>query len=156
MKKKAKKTSPTEDKKSEFPKDACPAGGGNMFGFTVEGRNNFLEPITLGNQTFDKRWKKVQFNPSVSGVPTRKGNAHDVGTYGLMDYAAAQALRWWVLAELKASLEIHGLCFETRLVQHEIKYEYSVTPISSHEYVGGDGGSISAKRPAKENQHDNG
>lgn len=49
-----------------------------------------------------------------------------------------------------AECERKDLCLETRLIKHEIKYEYKEQLVSVHEYVGGDEGDYPSNRPPEE------
>lgn len=135
------------DEKTEFPREAIPSGSGSMQGYSVEARHNYPDPLTVGDQIFDIRWKPVRYDKGHCGVPTRSGTPHDAGTYGVYDFAAAQALRWWLHAAAAVSKDFSGLCLETRLICHKIKFEYSVEAIEAFEHVGGDDGDISSRRP---------
>ncbi len=134
-----------ETVKSEFPKNGS-SGRGTTHGYTVEARHNYPDPVAIGRQIFDNRWREVHYQEGHPGVPTRKASPHDAGSYHTFDFAGAQALRWWFHAEAEASPE-WGVCLETRLVRHEITYEYSVKAVSAHEHTGGDAGDFSSRSP---------
>lgn len=135
------------EKGEEFPRNGS-RGSGTTTGYRVEARHNYHSSITIGDQTFDLRWQEVTFQRGSPGVPTKIGSPHCEGTYGTHSYQAAQALRWWLHAAAEIDIA-GGICLETRLVEHKIKYEYSVTVVAAHEHAGGDGGDISTRTPAK-------
>lgn len=136
------------DSNEEFPKSGS-SGSGTTTGYTVEARHNYHDPVTIGSQTFDLRWREVRYQRGVPGVPTRSGSPHDEGTYRTYSFPAAQALRWWLHAESEAGTGF-GVCLETRLIEHKIEYKYSVTAIAAHEHAGGDGGDIPTRAPSKQ------
>lgn len=68
----------------------------------------------------------MQFNQdSPIGIPITN-NPYTGDSYllqfGLMNYQAAQALRWWFLANLEATQKYSGFGVETRLVKHRVTY----------------------------------
>ena len=48
----------------------------------------------------------------------------------LLEHSEAEGLRWWFICLAEAAETCGSLCLETRLVKHEIKYEYSAKPIA--------------------------
>lgn len=120
---------------------------GTTDGYMVEARNVYPRPLVFHNQVFDNRWRTVCFQNSPIGVPV-EGNLMDrpAAILGYMPYQAAQALRWWLLAELNRGLT-GGICLETRIVRYEVKYSLSSTAISAHDNLGGDLAQFSADRP---------
>lgn len=122
----------------EFPRKAS-SGSGGVTGYSVEARLNYHEPRTISGQIFDNRWSTVHFQQTVPpfGVPSgRRYNSCWYDQTGLFSYQAAQALRWWFLAN--AEVEFSCLCLETRLIEHEIKYSYSSTGVKAGAVIGGD------------------
>jgi len=113
---------------TEFPKSR---GNGNStrYGWSVEARVS-RDPVALGDQIFDTKWRTVSFVQCDFGVPTPRFD----GGHGLFGYAQAQALLWWVHANDEAARSFSSI--ETRIVKHEIKENYSVTAISGHVEIG--------------------
>lgn len=75
------------------------------------------------NVLTDAKWETLHFPRGAGGVPMGPPYAKYIH-HDYLDYAAAQALRWWFIAEQG------GLSFlETRLVEMEFKYTYSAEPV---------------------------
>lgn len=71
----------------------------------------------------DSKWATLSFPTGSVGVPS-SSFGQDYARYGYLSYQAAQALRWWFLAEQG------GVgAMETRLVQYEFEYSYTAKPI---------------------------
>lgn len=102
-------------------REALPTGSGTTNVYTVEARYNYHEPTTLCGQQFDNRWREVQFERSTIGVPS---NTFPLDLSGFYSFNAAQALRYWFLAQ--ATMSAGAFCIETRLVRHKAKYSYEV------------------------------
>lgn len=117
-----------------------PNGSGSYHGYSVEARYNYTSPVAVGDMVFDNRWRAVSFSSSSSfGVPA--GAKWDMPEYqrtGTMSYQAAQAMRWWLHAEVESSTRGGGLCLETRIVKHKITYSYSCERVSEHDTISGD------------------
>lgn len=121
----------------EFPKPFG-KGSGTIIGYSVEARMidgcepkqintaipNWCEYIT------DSKWTKLSFPENSIGVPARRVGHERLKDVSLLDYQAAQALRWWFLAELPS---VTGVI--TRLVKHELKYTYEAIAIKAGAYV---------------------
>lgn len=121
------------------PEDSFPkltgSGSGGILGYTVEARLAYPEAGSILGQIFDLRWKRVHFDPgSPVGVPGPR--SQDAARLGLMDYAQAQAMRWWFVAA--ADAEFSAGCVETRIVKHTGSYTYTAQAVSAHAYIGGD------------------
>lgn len=121
----------------DFPKKG-PSGSGTDVSYSVEARLAYWEPRQVCGHLLDTRWTRLHFAKSPIGVPAKKfamlaGPAIAAGNE-LLDYQAAQALRWWFLAN--AEQEFSCGCIETRLVKHTVRYEYSITAESAHDYIG--------------------
>lgn len=132
----------------DYPYDGNSCSGTDE-GWTVEARYVYPSPLVFGEQIFDSRWKSVDFYKSPIGVPS--GNENYMNRFaalmGLLPYKSAQALRWWFLAELGRDGISGGLCLETRLVRHEVKYSVSSKAVSAHDNLGGDLAQYSPDRP---------
>jgi hypothetical protein len=73
----------------------------------------------------DNKWHPVSFPDSVIGVP--QGRSWERFTRdGFFSYASAQALRWWLMADIQQYMGFSGL--STRLVEYEYEYSYKATP----------------------------
>lgn len=106
----------------------CPA-------YSVEAKHT-SGPVNVGGQLFDGEWRNVSFQESFVGVPNSSSPV--VTEHGLLGYASAQALRWWVHAASQADFGSGGFCLDTRIVKHIIKTTYEITAVSAHEIVGDD------------------
>lgn len=118
-----------------YPKDGG-SQSGSSWGYSVEARQNSSRPVVIGEQIFDNRWKRVHFQNGSMGVPTAKSYEWAVVQAGLFSYQAAQALRWWFHAEAENTAG-GGICTESRIVKHEIKYSISEKAVSHHELIQG-------------------
>lgn len=134
-------------------KTDCGTGAGTTTGYSVEARVTGRPTVANGHLLTDK-WTRVEFSPSESpcGVPVPgcyDGSGQMVRR-GLYSYESAQALRWWFHAAAEeetfrpftgrgagflARISGNAWAIETRLVRHEIKYNYSVTAVSAHDCV---------------------
>lgn len=101
-------------------RETIPSGSGSIDVYTVEARYAYHDPKVLCGQLFDNRWREVQFQQSPIGVPSKTWPLDYPGYYS---FDAAQALRWWFIAQAGASGE-GNWCLETRLVRHRAKYSY--------------------------------
>lgn len=97
--------------------------------------NNLNEIGWVKDIWSDTRWHRVSFPESVVGVPAGRGYEKFI-QHGLYGYPAAQALRWWFLAEQQK----RGIgAMDTRLIKMEFKYTHSakavqvVDPLLSEE-----------------------
>lgn len=114
-------------------------GRGNITsqGWSVEARA-VGKPMQVGEYLLGERWQKIDFPRSVNiGVPI--GSRHEqarLAERGLLAYASAEALRWWLTAI--AHIEHPFVSLETRLVKHEIKESHEVRSLSAHAWISGD------------------
>jgi hypothetical protein len=90
------------------------SAGGTAHGYEVEARVDG-PPRQLGKYLLDEKWRAIQFEPSATGVPSQSSAEPWLSYCGLMRYEAAQALRWWLMAEA-----VWGV--QTRLVKHCVQY----------------------------------
>ncbi len=72
----------------------------------------------------DSKWQTVHFSEAPIGVPPSRFN-EEYSRHGFYDYAAAQALRWWFIAEMQKGIG----SIETRLVKCKFEYTYSAEPV---------------------------
>lgn len=123
--------------------DALPRKGANGSGtetaYTVEARMEYHSPKQINGQLFDNRWRRVSF----TALPAHLAHMGVPGAGGMMaakldlySYTQAQALRWWFHANADATFD--GICLETRLVKHSVKYSYESTVESAHAVIGSD------------------
>jgi hypothetical protein len=111
----------------------CGSLHGTETAYTVEARVNYHQPAQVGKQIFDMRWQRVKFDKSVIGVPAAPASHRATLENGLLCYAAAQALRWWLHANAECDFVI---CLETRLIKHTVTYSHTATAVSQHDFVG--------------------
>jgi len=93
---------------------------GTNIGYMVEARAKNI-PVKFQGTLLDKEWRQVSFvsAPPGFGVPARYGMDHANAMFGLYSYEAAQALRWWALAnDILARYQI-----ETRLMRYRAEYK---------------------------------
>lgn len=97
---------------------------GLQFGYTVEARlvQKLTPQIVCGN-ALDGEWRTLHFQRGGGGVPARHELDHGLGMFHLYTYEAAQALRWWFLANADSL----GRLIETRLVRHKVEYSAKCT-----------------------------
>ena len=111
---------------------------GTITGYRVEAMHDYHEPLTIGDQTFTREWKIVEFSPGACGVPVGARYYQPWLSAGqCVSYQAAQALRWW----LHASAEADGggaLCLRSRIVKFAIKYSFEVQRQTEHCQIGGE------------------
>lgn len=117
----------------EFPSKGS-SGSGTEVAFSVQARLAYIEPRQVAGHLLDTRWTTLHFEKSPIGVPT-KPQLSSVN-HGLLSYQAAQALRWWFLAQ--ADVEFSCLCIETRIVEHKITYSFTETAQRAGDLIGGD------------------
>lgn len=126
-------------------------GSGTQTGYSVEARSP-KGPAQVGEMLLSEQWQKIAFPRGERGVPAPGGfdASGQLCTHGLYSYASAQALRWWLHAAAESDSEdvtdgfsrlrsrlrwAAGCGIETRLVKHEVKYQYSITAVSAEAVV---------------------
>jgi hypothetical protein len=118
---------PTEHKVSDdlqLPK-GC-SGNGNRTGYLVQARYNHpTEAKQFGDTILDMRWKTLHFAKALIGVPTRREWDWHLAASDCMTFEAAQALRWWFLANCESEGFCGSLCVETRIVVFKIQYSHT-------------------------------
>lgn len=112
-------------------------GSGSETAYFVEARYNYSEPIKIGAQIFDNRWRRVDYQESMIGVPRCANHARHTAEHNMLGYQAAQALRWWLHANATAMIA-GNLCLETRILSCKISWTYSIEVIGAHEHIHGD------------------
>ncbi|MFA7238970.1 MAG: hypothetical protein WC091_02585 [Sulfuricellaceae bacterium] len=98
---------------------------GNDLRYVVEVRFNSYKPTAFGGDVFDNRWQRLNFKKGQGGVPTKARYEAWGDIFGLMTYEAANALRFWFLAEIQSTEECSHWCWETRLVPVMVTYSVS-------------------------------
>lgn len=123
----------TAEAVSEFPIKGQ-SGSGSTLGYSVEARSTFSRPQPFGEIVLDERWLRIYFPKGPIGVPAEnRFTSTGLRECSLLPYASAEALRWWFLAEIEKG--IGGMCVETRIVQHQVKYQYSEEIVGRDEVV---------------------
>jgi hypothetical protein len=105
------------------------SASGTTFGYAVEARFMYSKPTIINGIAYDKEWREILFDSGAVGVPPRR-YSHRTQEHGLFDFAQAEALRWWFLAEAEAGSVTGSLCLETRLVSYKVDYTYKVTAVA--------------------------
>ena len=135
-------------------------GLGTTIGYSVEARSTSKPTLVLGNMIGEK-WTRISFSRGEKGVPIPGcwDGSGQLEKLGLFSYESAQAMRWWFLAAAEDSFVNDALpiripmpspwCLETRLVRHEIKYQYTVTAVSACEFVDNHGAPPKEPEPPK-------
>lgn len=131
-----------EKESSEYPR-ADGSGSGTDCVWSVEARYNYHTAKAFGDLILDNRWQRLYFKKHKEiGVPQGGCLTPAIKLSGLLSYQAAQALRWWFIAncENDSMFGVMGaLCLETRLVKHEVEYSYKVRAIRHSEEILGTG-----------------
>jgi len=120
-------------------------GSGTKIGYTVEARSPHGPTLVNGNMIGDK-WVKLEFSRGDKGVPNPGcyDSSGQMINCGLYSYASAQALRWWFHAAAEDEVVSNNLPLKipmprfgilTRIVRHEIKYQYTITATSAHQII---------------------
>jgi hypothetical protein len=121
-------------------------GSGTSVGYSIEARSLSKPTYILGNMIGEK-WTRLEFPRGEKGVPIPGcwDGSGQMNKLGLFSYQSAQAIRWWFIAAAEdehvtaaTPIRIPMPCpwsIETRLVRHEIKYQYTVTAVSACDFV---------------------
>jgi hypothetical protein len=135
-------------------------GSGTTVGYSVEARSTSKPTLVLGNMIGEK-WTRISFSRGEKGVPIPGcwDGSGQLEKLGLFSYESAQAMRWWFLAAAEDSFVNDARLIrvplpnpwslETRLVRHEIKYQYTVTAVSACELVDNHGAPPKEPEPPK-------
>lgn len=100
------------------------SGSGSRPGYQVQARCVGHEPELVCGQLLDQRWKTLRFEKSPIGVPAYRAWDWHLQASDCMNYEAAQALRWWFLAETANNRLAGRICIETRIVAFKIQYSH--------------------------------
>jgi hypothetical protein len=115
---------------SEFPRDVCPAHHSRgERGYTVEARCTLKHPKTVNGKALGGEWLQLEF-PHGRGVPAAPPYS-PLPLMGLLSYQAAQALRWWWIAEAEAADICSTNGIETRLVQFDVKVDWEARAVAA-------------------------
>lgn len=93
---------------------------GDTFGFKVQFRAAGDAPISIGGEVVYPTWKDAVFAEGKIGVPCQvptDTDRHILAHHHLLGHEAAQALRWWMHAEM-------GDKIRTRLMKYRIEYAH--------------------------------
>ena len=106
------------------------SGTGTDSGFLVEVRNTYHTPEVICGVVLDNRWRRIPLeqNNQGFGVPLtryRPGRAH----VNLLTRTEAEAFRWMFLAHVEAERGCPKFCLETRIVEVQMKYEFSAKEV---------------------------
>lgn len=122
------------------------SGSGTTVGYSIEARSVSQPTFILGNMIGEK-WTRLDFPRGEKGVPVPGcyDGSGQLARLGLFSYPSAQAIRWWFMAAAENDFINDATpiripmprpwSLETRLVRHEIKYQYTVTATSVHELI---------------------
>jgi hypothetical protein len=113
------------------------SGTGSAELYRVEARTTYHSPERVGGQLIDNNWRLVDFAKAPLGVPIRNFDAGAHEHCGLLNYEAAEALRWWFLAAAHADIAAGALCIETRLVKVRYHYHYRCEELGVTEPISG-------------------
>jgi len=95
------------------------------------------EPRMVGDLMLTHQWKRVEFERGAVGVPHGRPWQWGAEELRLLSWPAAQALRWWWLAQYDAAtFGAHEI--ETRLVEHAVNWSVQSTTIAAHDPTNGD------------------
>ena len=130
------------------------ASRGTDHAYSVEARFNYPQPSVVFGTAFDKRWRRVPVEgaPHGEGIPKARHRGAGLAVSGLLTRTEAEALRWTFLCALDSQGVTGALCFETRIVEHEVKYEYEVTPVRYIDAADGRGELPDDMRPTEGNE----
>lgn len=98
-------------------------------GYTIEARFNLREPEKIGRQIYDKEWRQVEFDRSAIGVPMSTSYHRELLEHGLFIYSAAQALRWWFIAQAEIECAGGAPGLQTRMVKHRVTCTHEISAI---------------------------
>lgn len=118
---------------AEFPEERS-QGTSTTRGYTVEARTTGgIPPQIVEGKAIDNQWRQLDFSTSATiGVPAHSRWDHGLAAAHLYTEEAAEALRWWWLAERGMTGRIF---FETRLVEHSVTFSYTCTAIGEKSIV---------------------
>lgn len=119
------------EQENEFPRKGS-SHHGTEVAWSVEARSGIKCPIACGELLLGSEWVQVPFSRAPGGVPSG-GLFFQGADLGLLTFAAAQALRWWFLADLRASYKDIGV--ETRIVRYEVKFSKECTAVAAGEFA---------------------
>lgn len=102
-------------------KSGAPSQGGTDYGYLVEARVDLSDPEQICGHLLDNRWRTIYFTKNQLGVPNQC-SADAVNVLGLHTYHAAEALRYWFMAEAQ-NFRGWGIGLETRLRCYKVTYK---------------------------------
>ncbi len=107
---------------SEFP--FVSSLNGTDSGYKVQVRYAVGYPVSIGDMVLDEHWRELRIARSAVGVPTHRESDYHLPATGCMTLTAAQALRWWFLADIEARHPGKIFGVETRIVRCKIEYSW--------------------------------
>jgi hypothetical protein len=110
--------------------EPCPTGKGTTYGYMLEARNNYINPVTIRGLTLDNRWRRVGHHEGDVGIPRGKYRDHALDAAGLVKRHEAEALRWWFICAAEEAEGMRSICLETRIVECKVEYSFSSTQIA--------------------------
>ena len=120
------------DTKYDAPADQFPEKGSSGSGtdtlYSVQARYAYGSPVEIVGHLLDTRWSTLHFAKAPIGVPQNRLYQPAANLTGLMSYEAAQALRWWFVAEARCAKGV--FCLHTRLVAHRVQFSWSEESIA--------------------------
>lgn len=96
--------------------------------YTVEARSP-MRAQAVGSLVLGETWHEIDLHKVQAGLGVP--NPDRLTIHGLLDYATAQGVRWWFIADLKQKL-IYGV--ETRLVRHKLTTSYKIEAIEDVDH----------------------
>ena len=128
------------------------SGSGTTYGYQVQARYMYSAPKSFEGMILDKQWRTIPFKEGACGVPagSRFEMPELVHAY-CYSHEAAQALRWWFLANAHAS-DFSSICLETRLIEYKLEYSHKATAVRVVDYIE----RSAAPRPAPQTDREHG
>ena len=122
---------------AEFPRKSETRQGKTRC-YTVEARS-MNQPMQCNGVLLGHEWHRMHFREAPLNLGVPRGSRYEIGLLDeldMLDYQAAQALRWWLHAQAYAEpIGASPYALETRLVEHEVKYSFQVKALAAHEVV---------------------
>lgn len=118
---------------TEFPKEHG-HGTHSTRGYSVEARTtDGIPPRIVDDKAFGDEWQRIEFASSpIIGVAPHSNWDYGLAAAHLYSYEAAEALRWWWLAERGMTGRVF---FMTRLVEHTVEFSYRSTAVGEKSVI---------------------
>ena len=88
---------------------------GTCVGYRVEARALIPTVLSDGKTIIGTEWSVVPFESAPIGVKPHHAYETGLFLFGVYNYAAAQALRWWLMSDMVRPIQ-------TRIARYKIKY----------------------------------